>query len=150
MLRGELKEKGVFLLNLMSSPGSGKTTTLIKAINLLKNDIRIAVMEAYIDSDVDAKKIKEATGTETNQLCLVSLSRLPKQLQQPFVAKPSRIPTDQLGNHSSLNRVGYYSSCQVSCDEACAPLTSISFISISFPSSSSSFFTAQFQQSSRR
>ena len=67
-LRAELKEKGVFLLNLMSSPGSGKTTTLISAINLLKDKLRIAVMEADIDSDVDAKKIKEATGIDTIQL----------------------------------------------------------------------------------
>ena len=68
VLRGELKKKGVFLLNLMSSPGSGKTTTLIQTINLLKDKIRIAVMEADIDSDVDAVKIKEATGVESIQL----------------------------------------------------------------------------------
>ena len=67
-LRGELKEKGVFLLNLMSSPGSGKTTTLIQTINRLKDKIRIAVMEADIDGDVDAIKIKEATGVESIQL----------------------------------------------------------------------------------
>ena len=67
-LREELKRKGVYLLNLMSSPGSGKTTTLIRTINLLKDKLRIAVMEADIDSDVDAVKIKEATGIETVQL----------------------------------------------------------------------------------
>lgn len=67
-LRAELKDKGVFLLNLMSSPGSGKTTTLIKTINALKDRIRIAVMEADIDSDVDAKKIYEATGVQSVQL----------------------------------------------------------------------------------
>lgn len=67
-LRRELKEKGVFLLNLMSSPGSGKTTTLVSAINLLKDKLRIAVMEADIDGDIDARKIKEATGIETIQL----------------------------------------------------------------------------------
>lgn len=67
-LRAELKEKGVFLLNLMSSPGSGKTTTLIQTINRLKDKIRVAVMEADIDSDVDAIKIKEATGIESIQL----------------------------------------------------------------------------------
>ena len=67
-LRKELKDKGVYLLNLMSSPGSGKTTTLIRTINLLKNRIRIAVMEADIDSDVDAIKIKEATGIQSIQL----------------------------------------------------------------------------------
>lgn len=67
-LRTELKNKGVFLLNLMSSPGSGKTTTLIKTINLLKNELRIGAMEADIDSDVDAKKIVEATGVQSIQL----------------------------------------------------------------------------------
>ena len=67
-LRGELKSKGCYLLNLMSSPGSGKTTTLIKTINLIKDRIRVAVMEADIDSDVDAVKIKEATGIESIQL----------------------------------------------------------------------------------
>ena len=67
-LREELKRKGVYLLNLMSSPGSGKTTTLIRTINLLKDKLRIAVMEADIDSDVDAVKIKEATGIQSIQL----------------------------------------------------------------------------------
>ena len=67
-LRADLKGKGIYLLNLMSSPGSGKTTTLIRTINLLKDKLRIAVMEADIDSDVDAVKIKEATGIPSIQL----------------------------------------------------------------------------------
>ena len=67
-LRADLKKKGVFLLNLMSSPGSGKTTTLISTINLIKDKVRTAVMEADIDSDVDAVKIKNATGIESIQL----------------------------------------------------------------------------------
>ena len=67
-LRRELKKRGVFLLNLMSSPGSGKTTTLIRTINLIKDKIRVAVMEADIDSDVDAVKIREATGIPSIQL----------------------------------------------------------------------------------
>ena len=67
-LRSELRQKGVYLLNLMSSPGSGKTTTLIRTINLLKDKLRIAVMEADIDSDVDAVKIKDATGIQSIQL----------------------------------------------------------------------------------
>jgi len=58
-LRAELKKKKIFLLNLMSSPGSGKTTTLTRTIELLKNDIKIGVMEADIDSDVDARTISE-------------------------------------------------------------------------------------------
>lgn len=67
-LRTELKEKKVFLLNLMSSPGSGKTTTLIQILNRIKNKVRVAVMEADIDGDVDAVKIKEATGVPSIQL----------------------------------------------------------------------------------
>ena len=67
-LRQELKQKGIYLLNLMSSPGSGKTTTLVRTLNLLKDKFRIAVMEADIDSNVDAVKIREATGVESIQL----------------------------------------------------------------------------------
>ncbi|MBQ8062220.1 MAG: hydrogenase nickel incorporation protein HypB [Bacteroidales bacterium] len=67
-LRKELKDKGIFLLNLMSSPGSGKTTTLIRTLDLIKEKVRVAVMEADIDSDVDARKIKDATGVESIQL----------------------------------------------------------------------------------
>ena len=67
-LRKELKTKGVFLLNLMSAPGSGKTTTLIQTLNRIKDKLRVAVMEADIDSDVDAVKIAEATGVPSIQL----------------------------------------------------------------------------------
>ena len=66
-LRAELKEKGVFLLNLMSSPGAGKTTTLMKTIEALKGTFRIGVMEADIDSDVDARTI-QGTGVKVLQL----------------------------------------------------------------------------------
>ena len=67
-LRKELKGKGVYLLNLMSSPGAGKTTTLIGTLQRIKDKVRVAVMEADIDSDVDAVKIKQATGIPTIQL----------------------------------------------------------------------------------
>lgn len=66
-LRQELKEKGVFLLNLMSSPGSGKTTTLMRTIETLKDTLKIGVMEADIDSDVDARTISES-GAKVIQL----------------------------------------------------------------------------------
>ena len=66
-MRRELKEKGVFLLNLMSSPGAGKTTTLKATIAALKDKVKIGVMEADIDSDVDAKRIAE-TGVKAIQL----------------------------------------------------------------------------------
>ena len=66
-LRQELKQSGTFLLNLMSSPGSGKTTTLLRTIETLKDELRMGVMEADIDSDVDAKRIAEA-GVKSIQL----------------------------------------------------------------------------------
>ena len=66
-LRQELKGRGVFLLNLMSSPGSGKTTTLRRTAELLKDELKIGVMEADIDSDVDARAMAEA-GVKSIQL----------------------------------------------------------------------------------
>ncbi|MCI9169715.1 MAG: hydrogenase nickel incorporation protein HypB [Lawsonibacter sp.] len=66
-LRAELKEKGIFLLNLMSAPGSGKTTTLRRTAELLKGELKIGVMEADIDSDVDARAMAEA-GVKAIQL----------------------------------------------------------------------------------
>ena len=66
-LRQELKQKGIFLLNLMSSPGSGKTTTLMRTIEMLKDTFKIGVMEADIDSDVDAKTISQS-GAKVIQL----------------------------------------------------------------------------------
>lgn len=66
-LRNELKKDKTFLLNLMSSPGSGKTSTLVKTIGMLGNEFQIGVMEADIDSDVDAQTIS-MTGAKTVQL----------------------------------------------------------------------------------
>lgn len=66
-LRQQLKEEKTFLLNLMSSPGAGKTTTLKRTIDMLAGEMKIGVMEADIDSDVDARAISE-TGARTIQL----------------------------------------------------------------------------------
>ena len=66
-LRLEMKARGVFLVNLMSSPGSGKTTTLTRLLAALPAQIRTGIMEADIDSDVDAETIA-ATGTKVIQL----------------------------------------------------------------------------------
>ena len=66
-LRRELKKEKVFLLNLMSSPGSGKTTTLQRTIEALRKELRIGIMEADIDSDVDARTI-ENMGVKVIQL----------------------------------------------------------------------------------
>ena len=67
VLRSELKADRTFLLNLMSSPGSGKTTTLVRTIGALKDEMRIGVMEADIDSDVDADTIAQ-TGAKAIQI----------------------------------------------------------------------------------
>lgn len=66
-LRAELKAKGIYLLNLMSSPGSGKTTTLTRVIERIKDKFKVGVMEADIDSDVDALTILN-TGVKAIQL----------------------------------------------------------------------------------
>lgn len=66
-LRNQLKKEKTFLLNLMSSPGSGKTSVLMRTINLLKGEMQIGVMEADIDSAVDAEKIA-TTGVKSIQL----------------------------------------------------------------------------------
>lgn len=67
-LRNELKKQKTFLLNVMSSPGSGKTTTLTGIINNLKDRYKIGVMEADIDSDVDTRTISKLTGVDAIQL----------------------------------------------------------------------------------
>lgn len=66
-LRDELKQEKTFLLNLMSSPGAGKTTTLRQTIAALKDEMKIGVMEADIDSDVDAETIAQ-TGARAIQI----------------------------------------------------------------------------------
>ena len=67
LLRETLKKEKTFLLNLMSSPGSGKTTTLVRTLDALKDEMKIGVMEADIDSDVDAHTISK-TGVKVIQL----------------------------------------------------------------------------------
>ena len=66
-IRHALEEKGIFYLNIMSSPGSGKTTLLVSLLERLREDYRIGVIEADIDSDVDARTIAE-TGVKTIQM----------------------------------------------------------------------------------
>ena len=93
-LRSELKARGVYLLNLMSSPGSGKTTTLIRTINLLKDKLKIAVMEADIDGDVDARKIREATGIESIQLHTGGMCHLDAEMTRQGLGGLSLQDTD--------------------------------------------------------
>ena len=93
-LRGELKSRGVYLLNLMSAPGSGKTTTLIQTINRLKDQLHIAVMEADIDSDVDAVKIREATGIPSIQLHTGGMCHLDAEMTRQGLANVQMDGTD--------------------------------------------------------
>lgn len=67
-VRKKLKEKNVYLVNLMSSPGSGKTTFLVNLINRLKKDLRIGVIEADMDAVVDAETISKNTGVKSIQI----------------------------------------------------------------------------------
>jgi len=67
LTRKELEDKGTYLINIMSSPGSGKTTTLVSTIKALKGELKIGVMEADVDSDVDAITV-QAAGAKAIQL----------------------------------------------------------------------------------
>ncbi len=101
-LRGELKEKGIFLLNLMSSPGSGKTTTLTQLIRRLKPELKIGVMEADIDSDVDARTIA-ATGVKAIQLhtggmCHLDASMTRQGLEGLEVGELDLVVLENVGN----------------------------------------------------
>lgn len=85
LLRRELAERGIFAVNVMSSPGAGKTTTLLRTIEKLKDDFRIGVMEADIDSDVDALKIREA-GIPAVQLHTGGMCHLDAQMTRQGLA----------------------------------------------------------------
>ena len=85
-VRAQLKKDRTFLVNLMSSPGSGKTTTLLKTIELLKNDVKLGVMEADIDSDVDAQKIA-AAGVPSIQLHTGGMCHLDAEMTRQGLAE---------------------------------------------------------------
>lgn len=81
-IREKLKAQKIFYLNVMSSPGSGKTTLLINLINRLKGSYKIGVIEADIDSAVDAEKIYEATGVKTVQIHTAGACHLTCQMSE--------------------------------------------------------------------
>lgn len=89
-IRKKLKAEKAFLLNLMSSPGAGKTTLLIRTIEMLKNEMKIGVMEADIDSAVDAEKIAE-TGVRSIQLHTGGMCHLDAGMTEQGL--------DELGTH---------------------------------------------------
>ena len=96
--RKELRRKNVFLLNLMSSPGAGKTTTLIKTIAALKDEFGIAVMEADIDSDVDAKAVSQ-TGVPVIQLHTGGMCHLDAEMTRQGI---ENLRNDMSGSNADL------------------------------------------------
>ena len=101
-IRGELKRENTFLLNLMSSPGSGKTTTLLRTIEGLKDSLRMGVMEADIDSDVDAAAIAGA-GVKSIQLhtggmCHLDAGMTEQGLRELGTAELDLVVLENVGN----------------------------------------------------
>lgn len=101
-LREELKRKGTFLINVMSSPGAGKTTTLLGLIARMKRSYRLGVIEADLDSDVDAKKVSDLANVEaiqihTDSLCHVD-SDMVKESLAGFTDLPEILFLENVGN----------------------------------------------------
>ena len=101
-VRGELKKQKTYLLNLMSSPGAGKTTTLLRTIEALKDEMRIGVMEADIDSSVDAEKIASA-GVKSIQLhtggmCHLDAGMTEQGLQEIGTEELDLVVLENVGN----------------------------------------------------
>jgi len=84
-LRSELKRDKVLLVNLMSSPGSGKTTTLVRTIEALKGELRVGILEADIDSEVDARKVA-GTGARVIQLHTGGMCHLDAEMTRQGLA----------------------------------------------------------------
>ena len=101
-LRAELRERGTFLLNLMSSPGSGKTTTLERTIEALADELRIAVMEADIDSDVDARRVLakgvRAIQLHTGGMCHLDAGMTRQGIEQLGVDDADLVFLENVGN----------------------------------------------------
>ena len=101
-LREDLKREKTFLLNLMSSPGSGKTTTLLRTIETLRDDLRIGVMEADIDSDVDAKAIADtgarAIQLHTGGMCHLDAGMTEQGLKEIGTADLDLVVLENVGN----------------------------------------------------
>lgn len=84
-LRKNLREKGIFFINLMASPGAGKTTLLVELINRLKAKFKIGVMEADIDGDVDANRISKLTGVKAIQVHTSGACHLTAQMVEDAI-----------------------------------------------------------------
>lgn len=102
VLRGKLREKGQLLVNLMSSPGSGKTTTLTRTIEALSLELKLAVMEADIDSDVDAAAISrlgvKAIQLHTGGMCHLDAGMCAQGLEGLAAGDADLIFLENVGN----------------------------------------------------
>ena len=103
--RALLKEKKVFLVNLMASPGAGKTTTLVRTINAIKDDYRVAVMEADVDSDVDAETIDQL-GVKVIQLHTGGLCHMDADMTERALDQMGIDDVDVVFLENIVNRVG--------------------------------------------
>lgn len=86
VLREELRQKNVFMLNVMSSPGSGKTTALSAVINMLKSDYRIGVMDVDIETSLDADRVSDATGVRSLQIHNGGLCHIDAEMTSKAIA----------------------------------------------------------------
>ena len=102
VLRGELKQAGTLLINLMASPGAGKTTLLERTIRDLKDRYRIAVMEADVDSDVDAKRIEllgaKAVQAHTGGMCHMDAGMTRRALEELDAPDSDIVFLENVGN----------------------------------------------------
>lgn len=102
-IREELSNKGVFFINVMSSPGSGKTTTLSTLINKIKDEIRIAEMDVDIESTIDAQRVADATGVRSMQihnggLCHIDADMTARAIKEFGVQDTDLLILENIGN----------------------------------------------------
>jgi hydrogenase nickel incorporation protein HypB len=101
-IRAELQQRGVFMLNLMSSPGSGKTSLILRTIRALKDDFRIAVIEGDIDAMVDAEKVASegipAVQIRTGGACHLDATMIAAALKELDLAALDCILIENVGN----------------------------------------------------
>ena len=113
-LREGLKKRGTFLLNVMSSPGSGKTTTLVRLINMLKDELKIAVMEADIDSDKDARTVADQTGVKSVQLHTGGMCHLDADMTRQGLRSLAESATYSSENSEKNDTNGSFTAKEVS------------------------------------